>query len=74
MAPDFDAATAPTQRLELLNANVVDHAHIRPGAGLVMILTGHCLEDSAARRREEFNDGPLFNRVHLEIAINIAVA
>lgn len=32
----------------------------------------HVLEDSAERRRHEFNDGPLFNAVHLEIVIQMS--
>ena len=72
MAPAFDAATTLEQRLDLLNVNVADRADIRPGAGLVLIIAGHCLEDSAARRRDEYSDGPLFNSVHLEIVITMA--
>lgn len=72
LAPAFDAATTFEQRLDLLNVNVVDRADITPGAGLVMIVAGYCREDSVARRREEFNDGPLFNSVHLEIVITMA--
>lgn len=72
MAADFDAATSPAQRLDLLDVNVVDRADIAPGAGLVMIVAGYCREDSVARRLEEFADGPLFNSVHLEIVITMA--
>lgn len=72
MAPQFDTATTFEQRLDLLNVNVADRADIRPGAGLVLIVAGHCLEDSAARRCEEYHDGPLFNSVHLEIVITMA--
>jgi hypothetical protein len=72
LAPAFDAATVFEQRLDLLNVNATDRTDIRHGAGLVMIVAGHCLEDSAERRREEFNDGPLFNSVHLEIVITMA--
>jgi hypothetical protein len=72
MAADFDAATSPAQRLDLLSVNMADRADIAPGAGLVMIVAGYCREDSVVRRREEFNDGPLFNSVHLEIVITMA--
>ncbi|MRW85374.1 hypothetical protein GJ698_14910 [Pseudoduganella sp. FT26W] len=72
LAPAFDAATTFEQRLDLLNVNVADRADITPGAGLVMIVAGYCREDSAARRREEFNDGALFNSAHLEIVITMA--
>lgn len=52
--------------------NVADRAEIRPGPGLVLIIAGHCLEDSAARRGEQYCSGPLFDSVHLEIVITMA--
>jgi hypothetical protein len=72
MAPKIDAATTLEQRLDLLNVNVADRAEIRPGAGMVLIIAGHCLEDSAAHRRDEGANGPLFNSVHLEIVITMS--
>lgn len=69
LAPAFDVVTTFEQRLDLLNVNVADRAGIDQGAGLVMLVAGHCLEDSAARRREEYNDGALFSSMHLEIII-----
>lgn len=72
LAPEVDAVTTLEQRLDLLNVNVADRAEIRPGASLVLIIAGHCLEDSAARRRDEYADGPLFNSVHLEIVITMS--
>lgn len=69
MAPQFDAATTLEQRLDLLNVNMADRADIDAGACLMMIMAGHCLEDSAARRGEHHQSGPLFNSVLLEIIL-----
>ncbi len=72
LAPDFDLATTPVERFELLNINVADRAGIGERNGLVMLVAGYVLEDSAERRRQEFNDGALFNAVHLEIIIQMS--
>lgn len=69
MAPQFDAATTFEQRLDLLNVNAADRAGIDAGAGLMMIMAGHCLEDSAARRGEHHHSGPLFDSVLLNIIL-----
>ncbi|SFM64436.1 hypothetical protein [Rugamonas rubra] len=72
LAPDFDLATTPGERFELLNINVADRADIGERNGLVMLVAGYVLEDSAERRRQEFNDGPLFNAVHLLIVLKMS--
>ncbi|MFS2007936.1 hypothetical protein ACEN9F_30450 [Duganella sp. CT11-25] len=72
MAPAFDVVTTFEQRLDLLNVNVADRAAIEHGAGLVMIIAGHCLEDSAARRGEHHHSGTLFDAVQLEIIIQMS--
>lgn len=58
---EFDLATTLHQRCELLNINVAHRAQIERDDGLVMLLIGHALEDSAARERQLFNDAPMFN-------------
>ncbi len=72
LAPDFDLATTPLERFELLNINVADRADIGERNGLVILVAGYVLEDSAERRRQEFNDGPLFNAVHLLIILKMS--
>jgi hypothetical protein len=71
MAPQFDAATNFEQRLELLNVNVADRADIRPGAGLSLLIAGHYVEDSAARRGEHHQSGTLYAAVQLEIIVTL---
>lgn len=72
LAPDLDRSTTPLERFELLNINVADRADIGERNGLVMLVAGYVLEDSAERRRQEFNDGPLFNAVHLLIVLKMS--
>lgn len=69
MAPEFDAATAFEQRLDLINVNVADRAAIDPGAGLVILVAGHCVEDSAERRGEHHQSGVMYSTVQLEIIV-----
>ncbi|WP_371767518.1 hypothetical protein [Massilia sp.] len=68
MAPSIDAVTTMTQRLELLNCNPADQADLtEPDIGLVELIAVYCVEDSAAHRRDEFNDRPLHAAVNAEI-------
>jgi hypothetical protein len=56
------------QRLELLNCNPADRAHLdAPEIGLINLIAVYCVEDSAWHRGDDFNDRPLFNAVNAEI-------
>lgn len=67
IAPAFDAATTLRQRCDLLNINEADRAKLAADDGLILLVAGYSLEDSAAHRGEEFHDGPLFNSIQLLI-------
>lgn len=67
MAPAFDVVTTFEQRLDLLNVNVVDRARIDGGAGLVELVAGYFVEDSAARRGENRTSGALFSALEFEL-------
>jgi hypothetical protein len=56
-----DAGTTLAQRCEILNVNVAERADLTDADGLVQIVFAHGLEDSAARRKVEWNDGPLYS-------------
>ena len=64
LAPMIDAGTTLAQRCEILNVNTADRACLTEADGLHMIVFAHGLEDSAARRRRDWNDGPLFQASH----------
>jgi hypothetical protein len=67
-APTIDASTTLEQRCELLNVNIADRGGLSPSDGVNHIVFKLGLEDSAARRRCDFNDGPLFRAQHLLFA------
>jgi hypothetical protein len=59
-APMIDTGTALAQRCEILNVNAADRGDLTEADGLHQIVFAHGLEDSAARRDRDWNDGPLF--------------
>jgi hypothetical protein len=68
-APTIDACTTLAQRCDLLDINVADREGLTETDGLASLVFEHGKENSAACRRCEFKDGPLFhaiNRVFLE--------
>lgn len=68
LAPRIDAMTTMEQRLELLNCNVADRAELdEPNIGLIELIAAYCVEDSAAHRRDQYSDRPLYNAVNAEM-------
>lgn len=59
----IDAGTTLAQRCEILNVNVAERAGLTETDGIREILFGQHLEDSAARRKAECNDGPLYQAI-----------
>lgn len=55
---------------DLLGANVVEREQARSEGAVTMndLVFIHVLEDSAARRRQEWSDAPLFNACHAAMA------
>lgn len=49
------------QKLDVLNVNAADRVGLEPDARMMDLIFRHALEDSAARRGQDFNDAPLFN-------------
>ena len=64
VAPLFDAGTTLAQRCEIMGVNVVDRDALTEADGLHQIVFVHALEDSAASRGADWNDGPLFHALH----------
>lgn len=67
-APMIDACTTLDERCCALNVNVADRSGLTEADGVVNIVFLHGLEDSAERRHAQWNDGPLFNGLHLVFA------
>lgn len=67
-APLIDACTSLAERCELLNINAADRDGLTEEDGVWLLVLAYALEDSAERRRAEFNDGPLFRLAHLQFA------
>ncbi|MGV8892348.1 MAG: hypothetical protein ACOH2K_05300 [Burkholderiaceae bacterium] len=59
-APAIDACTTLAQRCEILNVNVVDRADLAEDDGLTEIIYLHGLEDSAACRKRDWKNGPMY--------------
>jgi hypothetical protein len=64
-APMIDAGTTLAQRCEILNVNTADRADLNESDGLIKIIYLHGLEDSAANRKAEDKNGPLFQASQL---------
>lgn len=61
MAPYIDHFTTLEERCEALNVNLADRAGLTKNDGIIMIVFGHGLEDSAEHRHSDDNfDKPLF--------------
>lgn len=72
-APMIDAGTTLAQRCDILNVNIADRGDLTEADGLHRIIFAHGLEDSAARRGCDYNDGPLFQasqRVFMDFLMN----
>jgi hypothetical protein len=67
-APLIDACTSLAERCELLNINAADRHGLTESDGIWLLVLAYALEDSAERRRAEFNDGPLFRLAHAQLA------
>ncbi len=63
-APLIDACTTLAERCELLSINPADRDGLTETDGIAELVFVRGLEDSAERRRAEFNDGPLFQVAH----------
>lgn len=59
-APMIDAGTTLAQRCEILNVNTADRGDLTDADGLIKIIYLHGLEDSAANRKAEDKNGPMF--------------
>ena len=59
-APMIDAGTTLAQRCEILNVNMADRGDLTEADGMIKIIYLHGLEDSAANRKAEDKNGPLF--------------
>jgi hypothetical protein len=59
-APTIDAGTTLAQRCEILNVNTADRGDLTDDDGMIKIIYLHGLEDSAANRKAEDKNGPLF--------------
>ena len=60
IAGSLDSRTTLSQRCEILNVNVADRGDLTEADGIREIVFLHGLEDSAANRRAEWKNGPLF--------------
>lgn len=60
IASEVDAMVPRDVLLDLLNVNPVDRAKLEDGDGLVEIVFGRGLENSAEHRHKDYRDGPLF--------------
>jgi hypothetical protein len=72
-SPMIDAGTTLAQRCEILNVNEADRGDLTEADGLHQIVFAHGLEDSAACRRTEWKNGPLFQasqRVFMDFLMN----
>lgn len=72
-APIIDAGTTLAQRCEILNVNVADRADLTEADGLHQIIFAHGLEDSAARLKDDWKNGPLFQasqQVFMDFLLN----
>lgn len=68
IAPEIDAITTLSQRLDLLGCNVADRGEIdEEHDGLLYLMGVWCVEDSAQHRADEWNDRPLHTCVNAEI-------
>lgn len=56
------------QKCDALNVNAADRVGLEPDARMMDLIFLHALEDSAARRGQDFNDAPLFNVAMLAFA------
>jgi hypothetical protein len=56
----FDAGLTLEQRCEILNVNKAHRGDLTGADGLIEIVYMHGLEDSAARVKDDWKDGPLF--------------
>lgn len=59
-APAIDSCTTLAQRCEVLNVNVADRADLTDDDGLIKIIYLHGLEDSAARIKDDWKNGPMY--------------
>jgi hypothetical protein len=64
-ASTIDAGTTLAQRCEILNVNTADRADLTESDGLIKIIYLRGLEDSAANRKAEDKNGPLFQASQL---------
>lgn len=72
-APMIDAGTTLAQRCEILNVNTADRGDLTEADGLIKIIYLHGLEDSAANRKAEDKNGPMFQasqRVFIDFLTN----
>lgn len=72
-APMIDAGLTLAQRCEILNVNMADRADLTDEDGLHRIVFAHGLEDSAARLKDDWKNGPLFQasqRVFMDFLLN----
>ena len=72
-APMIDAGTTLAQRCEILNVNTADRGNLTEADGLIKIIYLHGLEDSAANRKAEDKNGPMFQasqRVFMDFLMN----
>lgn len=59
-APLIDSCTTLAQRCEILNVNVADRSDLTEDDGLIKIIYLHGLEDSAARIKDDWKNGPMY--------------
>ena len=59
-APAIDQVLSFTERCAVLNVNPADLADVPRDAGLIHMVSVYSLEDSAERRREDAEHGPLY--------------
>ena len=74
-APIIDAGTTLAQRCEILNVNTADRGDLTEADGIIKIIYLHGLKDSAANRKAEDKNGPLFQasqRVFIDFLMNHA--
>lgn len=64
VTPMIDAGLTLAQRCDVLGVNVMDRGDLTEDDGYQRIVFAHALEDSAARRHCQWNDGPLFRAAH----------
>lgn len=74
-APMFDAGTTLAQRCDILGVNMTDRGDLTEKDGLMRIVNGHGLEDSAYHRGEDWKSGPLYRAtetVMMDFLLNTA--